>query len=195
MASENLRSEDRQDLTVVRSLVGLPEERLGAVIARNPSLCFEKPQVIISNAARYLSPGNEVLDATDVARIIIFAIVSATSIERTLKSPSPLSPPLALVGQRFGQAAVIQGLVRYCAVDAPELVSKFPVVLKALYDDDSLEEEAIFEWSDLFQTNPTASQLSSSAYEDSIAHKARLASEPFLKWLREAEEEDDEDVG
>lgn len=194
-----MRIEARQDLIVVRSLVGLPEERLRAVIARNPSICFEKPQVIVSNATRYLTPDNEALvDSTDVARIIIFAIVSATSIEKILKSPSPLSPPLMLVSQRFGQAAVIRGLVRYCAVHAPELVSKFPVVLKALYDDDSLEEEAIFEWAELFETNATAqsltaSQVSSSASEDSIARKARLASEPLLKWLREAEEEDDED--
>lgn len=198
VASEKSIIEARQDSCVVRSLVGPPEERLRAVIARNPSLCFEKPQVIVSNAMRYLSPDNEALDATDVARVITFAIVSATSVEQILKSPSPLSPPLALVGQRFGQAALIRGLVRYCAVDAPELVSKFPVVLKALYDDDSLEEEAIFEWSDLFKTNstasnPTASHVPCSVNEDSIAHKARLASEPFLKWLREAEEEDDED--
>ncbi|KAJ8600853.1 hypothetical protein CTAYLR_008513 [Chrysophaeum taylorii] len=178
--------ENENPTTATKSpLVEPPHERLRAVIARNPALCREKPQVIVNNATRWTAAQ----DAVEIVRVLVSAIVAATTLDSILKSPANISPCLALVAARHGQPALIQGLVRYCALDAPALVAKLPLALKALYDDDCLDEDTIFAWSDkvvgmLTTTNNPA--------EDAIAQEAARRCEPFLKWLREAEEEDDD---
>lgn len=167
-----------------------PENRLLAVLARNPALCSERPQLIVQNAERYVGSA----DPIEMTRVIVFAVVSATSIEHILKSPSPLSMPLGVLAERFGQTVLIDGLVRYCAMNAPGLVAKFPLVLKALYDDDCLDdEEAILKWA--CQENGASSSAATylAENENAVARQARVASEPFVTWLREAEEEEDDD--
>lgn len=68
-----------------------------------------------------------------------------------------------------------------------QLLSKIPHVLKEMYDADLLEEEVIFSW---------AEKASKKYVSKELAKDIRVKAEPFIKWLKEAEEEssgDDDD--
>ena len=61
-----------------------------------------------------------------------------------------------------------------------DLISKVPLILKALYDSDIVDEEVFLEW------GKKASKKYASK-ETAVAIQAKA--EPFLKWLKEADEE------
>lgn len=63
-----------------------------------------------------------------------------------------------------------------------ELKSKTLLILKTLYDEDILEEEAILEWSQ---------KVSKKYVPRAVAKEIHELVEPFIKWLKEAEEETD----
>ncbi|KAM4663813.1 eukaryotic translation initiation factor 5 [Discoglossus pictus] len=69
-----------------------------------------------------------------------------------------------------------------CVVDIHQsnLLSKIPHILKEMYDADLLEEEVIFGWAE----KPSKKYVSKE-----LAKDIRLKAEPFIKWLKEAEEE------
>ncbi|XP_075049049.1 eukaryotic translation initiation factor 5 [Mixophyes fleayi] len=76
-----------------------------------------------------------------------------------------------------------------CVVDMHQshLLSKIPHTLKEMYDADLLEEEVIFSWAE----KPSKKYVSKE-----LAKDIRAKAEPFIKWLKEAEEEssgDDDD--
>ncbi|XP_065060480.1 eukaryotic translation initiation factor 5-like [Rhopilema esculentum] len=65
-----------------------------------------------------------------------------------------------------------------------QLMPKVPHVLKCLYDSDYVEEEVFLQW---------GSKVSKRYVSKDIAEAIHKKAEPFLKWLKEAEEESDED--
>ncbi|KAG8429095.1 hypothetical protein GDO86_018313 [Hymenochirus boettgeri] len=69
-----------------------------------------------------------------------------------------------------------------CVIDMHQLhlLSKIPHILKEMYDADLLEEEVIFSWAD----KPSKKYVSKE-----LAKDIRTKAEPFIKWLKEAEEE------
>jgi len=64
------------------------------------------------------------------------------------------------------------------------LLPKVPLIFKAFYDHDILEEEVIFEWS---------KKVSKKHVPKELAEKIHKNAAPFVTWLMEAEEEEDSD--
>jgi len=81
---------------------------------------------------------------------------------------------LELVTDHPTQIGVLQCLEKFC--NGP-LLKKAPLILKAFYDNDILDEEVILEWNN--------SGVKSQEMKNEIA--------VFINWLREAEEESEEE--
>jgi len=65
-----------------------------------------------------------------------------------------------------------------------KLLPRTPLILQKLYDADILEEDAILKWAD--------APPESSIVTRDVAIEVRKAANPFVAWLKEADEEDDE---
>jgi len=77
--------------------------------------------------------------------------------------------------QRLAQSTLLAHLEGIIAAHAATLLKGTPVLLKALYDADAVEEDSVNAW---FTTHGNAD--------------VRAKAKPFVEWLAEAEEEDDE---
>ncbi|KAJ2599923.1 eukaryotic translation initiation factor 5 [Coemansia sp. RSA 1721] len=82
------------------------------------------------------------------------------------------------------QRAVIGGFERVIEANMDKLLAKTPMIFKALYDEEIVEEEAFVEW---------GKKPSKKYVEKDVAKQIHKAAEPFLRWLEEADEESDEE--
>ncbi|KAL0573362.1 eukaryotic translation initiation factor 5 [Marasmius crinis-equi] len=82
------------------------------------------------------------------------------------------------------QKSLLGGLERLVGVSHPDLIPSVPKILMAFYQSDILEEEIITQW---------GTHVSKKYVDREISKKVRKASEPFLKWLEEADDDDDDD--
>ncbi|KAF9563196.1 hypothetical protein CPC08DRAFT_686753 [Agrocybe pediades] len=82
------------------------------------------------------------------------------------------------------QKALLGGIERFVGFAHPDLVSAVPKILMAFYQVDLLEEDIITQW---------GTHVSKKYVDKDTSKKVRKASEPFLKWLQEADDDDDED--
>jgi hypothetical protein len=84
---------------------------------------------------------------------------------------------------KTAQTVVLVCIERLCGERFEEaLLKKAPHVLKAFYDLDLLEEEAIVHWS----------EKKSKTNNREVSKKVKKAAEPFITWLKEADEDDSE---
>jgi len=65
-----------------------------------------------------------------------------------------------------------------------KLLNKVPVILKTLYDEDVIDEENILEW---------AKKVSKKYVSKELSEQIHKKADPFIKWLKEAEEETSEE--
>ncbi|KAJ1818194.1 eukaryotic translation initiation factor 5 [Coemansia sp. RSA 2599] len=82
------------------------------------------------------------------------------------------------------QRAVIGGFERVIEANMDALLAKTPLILKALYDEEIVDEEAFAEW---------GKKPSKKYVEKDAAKQIHKAAQPFLRWLEEADEESDEE--
>jgi len=82
------------------------------------------------------------------------------------------------------QKALMGGIERLVGVDHPNLVPSVPNILMLLYQSDVLEEDFIKQW---------GTHVSKKYVDRETSKKVRKASEPFLKWLDEADDEDEDE--
>ncbi|KAJ7030354.1 domain found in IF2B/IF5-domain-containing protein [Mycena alexandri] len=78
------------------------------------------------------------------------------------------------------QKALLGGIERLVGLAYPDLLPQVPKILMALYQDDILEEEVVTSW---------GTHVSKKYTDKETSKKVRKASEPFLKWLEEAEDD------
>lgn len=82
------------------------------------------------------------------------------------------------------QKGLLGGIERLVGVSHKDLLPKVPMILKALYDTDLVDEETFLSWG----------EKASKKYVDrKISKEIREKAEPFLAWLKEADEEDSEE--
>jgi translation initiation factor 5 len=81
------------------------------------------------------------------------------------------------------QKALLGGMERVL-ITSKTLMMKAPLILKAFYDNDILEEDVILRWGE----KPSKKYVSRDEAKD-----VRTRVEPFLRWLAEAEEDDSEE--
>ncbi|KAF8655063.1 hypothetical protein AX16_003264 [Volvariella volvacea WC 439] len=80
------------------------------------------------------------------------------------------------------QKALLGGVERLVGLVHPELLPAVPKILMALYQIDVLDEEVAKQW---------GTHVSKKYVDKEVSKKIRRASEPFLKWLDEADDDDD----
>jgi len=82
------------------------------------------------------------------------------------------------------QKALLGGVERLVGLAYPDLLPQVPKILMALYQDDILDEDVVTNW---------GTHVSKKYTDKDTSKKVRKASEPFLKWLEEADDDDDDE--
>ncbi|KAF7316761.1 Eukaryotic translation initiation factor 5 [Mycena chlorophos] len=113
-------------------------------------------------------------------------LILATIFTEDVVAEIPQFAPLLkkMVTSEKHQKALLGGIERLVGLAFPSLLPQVPKILMALYQDDILEEEVIQNW---------GTHVSKKYTDKETSKKVRKASEPFLKWLEEAEDDDDSD--
>ena len=84
------------------------------------------------------------------------------------------------VPDEAAQTLLVQAIEAFGGKCNPEALKEVPVVLKALYDGDILEEETIVDWYNAAVAAGKDSQVVKNA-------------KPFVEWLQSAESEEEDD--
>uniref|UniRef100_A0A8D8U002 Eukaryotic translation initiation factor 5 n=1 Tax=Cacopsylla melanoneura TaxID=428564 RepID=A0A8D8U002_9HEMI len=79
------------------------------------------------------------------------------------------------------QRYLLNGVEQVFALHKESLLSKVPAILKLFYDADILDEKVLLEWAEKTSKKYVTKELSA---------EIRQRAEPFIRWLREAEEEE-----
>ncbi|CUM67968.1 uncharacterized protein PRCAT00005682001 [Priceomyces carsonii] len=82
------------------------------------------------------------------------------------------------------EKAFLGGLERFFGLEKPDLLPLLPKVLMKVYDKELINEEIIIDW---------GSKVSKKYVPKEISKKVRKVAKPFIKWLKEAEEESDDE--
>jgi len=82
------------------------------------------------------------------------------------------------------QKSLLGGIERFVGLTHPDLLPMVPKILMALYQKDLLDEEVVTQW---------GTHVSKKYVDKEISKKVRKASEPFLKWLQEADDDDEDE--
>ncbi|KAF9998275.1 hypothetical protein BGZ80_009496 [Entomortierella chlamydospora] len=149
-----------------------PYELFGVFLEENPK----------ATDAEILEKAGE-LDITTKSRAVTVLIqcIFTDDMAREIKTRAPLLRKFVV--NEKGQKAVLGGMERVL-ITSKTLMLKAPLILKAFYDNDILEEDIILKWGE----KPTKKYVTREEAKD-----VRTRVEPFLRWLAEAEEDSEED--
>jgi len=105
--------------------------------------------------------------------------------EKILTEIPPTIPLFVkMVTSEKHQKSLLGGIERLVGRTYPDLTPFLPKILMEFYQNDVLDEEVIKPW---------GTHVSKKYVDKETSKKVRKASEPFLKWLEEAEDSDEED--
>lgn len=82
------------------------------------------------------------------------------------------------------QKYLLGGVEQVIQIHKDLLLPKVPLIFKTLYDEDILDEEVLLEWDSKVSKKYVSKELSTDIH---------AKAEPFIKWLKEAEEEESEE--
>lgn len=89
-----------------------------------------------------------------------------------------------LITSERHERAFLGGIERFVGNDYPKLINSIPNILMSIYQNDLVSEDVIKAW---------GSKASKKYVDIAVSKKVRKASEPFIKWLDEADAESDDD--
>jgi translation initiation factor 5 len=125
-------------------------------------------------------------------RIIIFLGAVFTEDFITANEVKAHRPILAaLAPSSIQHRHMIAAVEWLCGTKFPSLVKFFPVVLKQLLDEELVDEEAFYAWHEDLTRNEYSAEQSMMCL-DTLEHLKESAA-PFITWLEEAEEEEDDE--
>ncbi|EMD41353.1 hypothetical protein CERSUDRAFT_109956 [Gelatoporia subvermispora B] len=105
--------------------------------------------------------------------------------ENVLKEIPTYAPLfLKMVTSEKHQKSLLGGIERLVGIEHPSLIPAIPKILMEFYQVDIIEEEVVKQW---------GTHVSKKYVDRETSKKVRKASEPFLKWLDEAEDSDEEE--
>eukprot|EP00112_Aurelia_sp_Birch-Aquarium-sp1_P012903 Seg272.2 transcript_id=Seg272.2/GoldUCD/mRNA.D3Y31 product="Eukaryotic translation initiation factor 5" protein_id=Seg272.2/GoldUCD/D3Y31 len=126
----------------------------------------------------------ERLDIKDKAPLVLAEILFTDSMLQEIKKYRKLFVRLLHENQK-GQKSLMGAFELLVGKSYPDqLMPKVPHILKSLYDNDYVEEEVFLQWGSKVSKRYVSKEVST------VIHKK---ADPFLKWLKEAEEEDSEE--
>jgi translation initiation factor 5 len=105
------------------------------------------------------------------------------------KNASILQALVATDATKFMARHLIGAVEDFCGSRVQTHKKFFPIILKQLYDEDVLEEEVILDWAKQGVTY----EFSPQSMNGEQIKELRTLAEPFINWLNEAEEDDDEE--
>jgi len=115
----------------------------------------------------------------------VLVIAQALFTSAILTEISQYAPLLKkIVTSEKHQKSLLGGIERLVGITHPDLVAAVPKILMELYQQDVLDEEVVTQW---------GTHVSKKYVDKEISKRVRKASEPFLKWLEEADDDDDDD--
>ncbi len=115
---------------------------------------------------------------------------AATILAQTLFTPANIIKEISarsallnhFISTEKEQKGFLGGLERLIGISYPkDLMTKTPVILKALYDSEVIDEEVILSWGE---------KVSKKYVDKKVSKEIHDKAEPFLKWLEQAEEEE-----
>jgi translation initiation factor 5 len=122
------------------------------------------------------------LKSHDKAQILVRAVITPQFFKnKEIEKYAPLISGLTL-GNRVMERHLISSLEAIC-IEKPK---NFPVMLKQLYDEDALEEEAILEWADEGRSGFTLAEV-----DEETRAALRGEAEPVVVWLQEADSDEE----
>lgn len=114
----------------------------------------------------------------------VLVLVQALFTEEVVKEINTYKALLAkMVTSEKHQKALLGGIERLVGLTHPELIPSVPKILMALYQIDVLEEDVVTQW---------GTHVSKKYVDKETSKKVRKASEPFLKWLEDADDDESE---
>lgn len=87
-------------------------------------------------------------------------------------------------GEEDFEKAFLGGLERFLGTEKQELIPLLPKILVSVYDKELISEEVILSW---------GSKVSKKYVSKDVSRKVRKAAKPFIQWLKEADEESDDE--
>lgn len=126
----------------------------------------------------------ERLEVMDKAAGILAELLYNDKLLSQIKEYRPILVPF-VYNNRKAQKNLLSAFEQLVGTCYPkELLPKVPLILKAFYDNDLLEEEALQEWADKASKKNPKKEWVGQIYEKAA---------PFIKWLQTAEEESSEE--
>lgn len=87
-------------------------------------------------------------------------------------------------GDEDFEKAFLGGLERFLGLEKQDLIPTLPKILVSVYDKDLISEEVIISW---------GLKVSKKYVPKDVSKKVRKAAKPFIQWLKEADEESDDE--
>ncbi len=126
----------------------------------------------------------ERLEVTNKAPIVLCEVLfSGGKIIAEIKAHKRLMLRFTHENQK-AQKYLLGGIEKTIETHRESLLPKVAVIFKTLYDEDILDEEVILEW---------GKKVSKKYISKELSEQVHKKAEPFLKWLKEAEEESSEE--